>query len=110
MWYTVYSVLRAMVDAYFDDESEYWGLISMMNQNTSADTAERFVSLEIMERDLEVAHNNLEAAHNDLEVANNNLEAAEDKIKKLKNKIKELEAKVEVLDEELHSNSTTTTC
>ena len=95
-WYTVYSVLRAMVDAYFDDESEYWGLISMMNQNTSADTAERFVSLEIMERDLEVAHNNLEVAHSDLE-------AAEDKIKKLKNKIKELEAKVEQLEEELDS-------
>ena len=87
--YTVYSVLRAMVDAYFDDESEYWGLISMMNQNTSADTAERFVSLEIMQEDLEVANNNLEVAHS-------NLEAAEDRIK-------ELEARVEQLEEELDS-------
>ena len=73
--YTVYSVLRAMVDAYFDDEREYWRLILMMNQNTSEDTAERFVSLEIMQNDLEVAED----------------------------KIKELEAKVEQLEEELDS-------
>ena len=94
--YTVYSVLRIMVDAYFDEESEYERLINMLDNNTSVEATERFVSLEIMHNDLEAAHNDLEIAHNDLEAAHNDLEVAE-------NRIKELEAKVEELEGQLDS-------
>lgn len=80
--YTVYSVLCAMVDAFFDDENEYERVILMLNENTSVDTAERFVSLEIMQNDLEIAHNDLEAAES---------------------RIQELEAKVEELEGQLGS-------
>ena len=78
-----------MVDAYFDDENEYERLIAMLNENTSVEVAERFVSLEIMHNDLEVANSNLKEAYSDLEGA--------------ESRIRELEAEVEDLKKQLNS-------
>ena len=117
MEYTLYSVLRVMVDAYFDDENEYERLIAMLNENTSVEVAERFVSLEIMHNDLEVAksdleeaYSDLEEAQSDLEVANSNLEVANSNLKEAQSdlegaesRIRELEAEVEDLKKQLNS-------
>ena len=124
MEYTLYSVLRVMVDAYFDDENEYERLIAMLNENTSVEVAERFVSLEIMHNDLEVAKSDLEEAYSDLEeaqsdlevansnlkVANSNLEVANSNLKEAQSdlegaesRIRELEAEVEDLKKQLNS-------
>ena len=117
MEYTLYSVLRVMVDAYFDDENEYGRLIAMLNENTGVEVTERFVSLEIMYNDLEVANSNLkeaysdlEEAQSDLEVANSNLEVANSNLKEAQSdlegaesRIRELEAEVEDLKKQLNS-------
>ena len=44
---TLYSVLYAMVDAYFDDEEEYRRVMTMLKENTSQKSVERFESLDI---------------------------------------------------------------
>ena len=87
----------------FDDENGYERLIAMLNENTSVEVAERFVSLEIMHNDLEVAKSDLEEAYSDLEVANSNLEEAQSDLEGAESRIRELEAEVEDLKKQLNS-------
>ena len=70
---TLYSVLFAMIDAYFDEENEYQEAIYMLNENTSQESIEKFESVEIFKNkvsELEKANASANGKINDLEKAN----------------------------------------
>ena len=46
MEYTLYSVFRVLIDAFFDDENEYRRLIKMIDEKTSRESQVRFASHE----------------------------------------------------------------
>ena len=91
---TIYAVLYAMINAYFHDEKEYWKMINMLKDNTTIESTENFVSLDIAENkiaELEKANlalENTNASANgrirDLEKVNSNLE---DEIKYLRKQL-----------------------
>ena len=54
MEFTLYSVLNAMIDAYFDDETEYQEMISMLQSNTSQKSMEEFESLNIAKNTISI--------------------------------------------------------
>ena len=67
---TLYSVLYAMIDAYFDDENEYEEMINMINNNTSVETIEKFESLDIFKNKV----SELEKINADLKMGMSNVE------------------------------------
>ena len=70
---TLFSVLCAMIDAYFDDENEYRRVINMLKENTSPESIEKFESLDIAESkisELEKDNSTANGKINELEKAN----------------------------------------
>ncbi len=108
MEFTLYSVLRAMVDAYFDDEEDFNRVMTIMNENTTEGTVEKIESLDFFKNKVkEVEEINIRA--NDriskLEAVNHN---ANDRISKLEavnhnanDRISQLEEANSTLQEEI---------
>ncbi|WP_458453908.1 hypothetical protein [Methanobrevibacter sp.] len=97
---TLYTVICTMIDAYFDDEEEYRRMMSMMNENTSYESTERFVSLDIFK-------NNLDDKVKELEEANGRIEELEEVNSRLEvenGRIKELEAENFELKKQLRNS------
>ena len=70
---TLYSVLYAMVDAYFDDVNEYWRVMTMLKENTSQESVEKFESVSIFKNrvlELEKVNSIANGKIADLEKAN----------------------------------------
>ena len=59
MEYTLYSVFRVLIDAFFDDENEYRRLIKMIDEKTSQESQVRFASHESTIQSLAYAEENL---------------------------------------------------
>ena len=84
---TLYSVIYAMIDAYFDDENEYEEMINMINENTTVETIEKFESLDIFKNkvlELEKIKATLEKKKANLEKYNANLEKEKANLEKYK--------------------------
>ena len=72
MEFALYSVLYAMVDAYFDDENEYRRVIKMLKEKTSQESVEKVESLDIAQNkisELEKANASANGKISDLEKA-----------------------------------------
>ena len=90
----LYSVLYAMVDAYFDDKNEYWRVINMLKEKTSQESVERFESLDIAQNkisELEKANASANGKISDLEDA---YASANDKINDLEDEIRHLKSQL----------------
>lgn len=90
----LYSVLYAMVDAYFDDKNEYWRVINMLKEKTSQESVERFESLDIAQNkisELEKANASANGKISDLEDA---YTSANDKINDLEDEIRHLKSQL----------------
>ena len=66
---TLFSVICAMIDAYFDDENQYDEMVDIMKKNTSDETVERFVTFDIYEEKIA----DLEKVNSDLKSENERL-------------------------------------
>ncbi len=90
MEFTLYSVITILVDAFFDDEKEYRGLIDMIDEKTSNQTRQRFPSEEAIIESLKYAQEDLAIANNDLAIANADLDEANARIANLEEEIRRL--------------------
>ena len=100
---TLYSVLYAMVDAYFDDENEYWRVINMLKDNTSQESVEKFESVEIFKNkvsELEKVNASANGKIADLERAN---ASANGKISDLERANADLEAEIKYLKSQVNN-------
>ena len=91
---TLYSVLYAMVDAYFDDINEYWRVMTMLKENTSQESVEKFESVSIFKNkvsELEQENSIANGKIADLEKAN---DSANGKIANLEAEIKDLKSQL----------------
>jgi hypothetical protein len=79
----LYSVIVLMIDAYFDDENEYWRLISMVENNTSSEVIEEFHPFDGFRESLEYANMRI----SELEEENSKIPELEAKIKELEDQI-----------------------
>jgi len=84
MEFTLYSVLFAMSDAYFDDEHKFEYVIKMLKEKTTSETIEKFETLTTFKNkvlELEKTNNTLEKTNNTLEKTNNTLEKTNNTLK-----------------------------
>ena len=91
---TLYSVLYAMVDAYFDDVNEYWRVMTMLKENTSQESVEKFESVSIFKNrvlELEEVNSIANGKIADLKRAN---DSAKGEIADLKAEIKNLKSQL----------------
>ena len=108
MEFTLYSVLFAMTDAYFDDEHEFEEVIKMLKEKTTSETIEKFETLTTFKNkvlELEKTNNTLEKTNNTLEKTNNTLKNRNTTLEREKNtattRISELEAEIADLKKQL---------
>lgn len=110
MEFTLYSVISILVDAFFDDEKEYRGLINMIEEKTSDEIKEMFPgenalleSLKYLNEDLAVANGKLAMADSKLAIANDKLSITNDKLEKANSTIEELKAEILMLKKQLNA-------
>lgn len=108
MEFTLYSVLFAMTDAYFDDEHKFEDVIKMLKEKTTSETIEKFETLTTFKNkvlELEKTNNTLEKTNNTLEKTNNTLKNRNTTLEREKNsattRISELEAEIADLKKQL---------
>ena len=101
MEFTLYSVLFAMTDAYFDDEHEFEEVIKMLKEKTTSETIEKFETLTTFKNkvlELEKTNNTLEKTNNTLKNRNTTLEREKNTAT---TRISELEAEIADLKKQL---------
>ena len=116
MEYTLYSVFRVLIDAFFDDENEYRRLIKMIDEKTSQESQVRFASHESTIQSLAYAEENLAQTKEDLANAKEDLTHTKEDLANAKedlthtkedlananDKILKLEAEVKRLTEQIN--------
>jgi len=92
-----------MVDVFFEDENEYWGVINMLKDNTSQESVEKFESVEIFKNkvsELEKVNASANGKIADLERAN---ASANGKISDLERANADLEAEIKYLKSQVNN-------
>ena len=88
---TLFSVLYAMTDAYFDEEKEYQKVINMLKEKTHSETIENFETVTIYKNkvsELEKTNNTLEQTNQNLEQTNQNLEQTNQNLEQTNHNLK----------------------
>ena len=93
--FILYSVIILMIDAFFDEETEYNRLIAMMDNNTSSEVKEEFSPFDGFRESLEYANIRI----SELESENSRIPELEAE----NSRIPELEAKIRELEDQLNS-------
>lgn len=92
--YTLYSVLCAMIDAYFDDENEYEELICMINNETADDVVGKFESEIISQNKIIELEKELDGANSRADSEAIRADNAEAEIRRLKDEIELLKCQL----------------
>ena len=101
MEYTLYSVIRILIDAYFDDENENRRLKNMIDEKTSSESMELFESHKNTIESLKYAKESLKHTEENLKCTEENLKHTEENLKHTEENLKHTEENLKHTEENL---------